>query len=199
MRQSSGSALIQIMACRLFDTKPLSEPALVYNKSIGTLGTTFSEMLIASHIFSLKKMHLNISSVNWWPCCPGGNELTPWGWNKWLTSCIQHFQLHFVQLISLYLDPNLPVFLRVYLTISHHWFNKWPNRWLELTFQVLWCHMSPLGHNELTRLLGENIFEVVNVKEIFAAHTVLADDLTLFGARCCQAACLYILLNNESS
>ena len=30
MRQYTGSALVQIMACRLFDVKPLSEPTLFY-------------------------------------------------------------------------------------------------------------------------------------------------------------------------
>ena len=30
MRQWTGSALVQIMACRLFETKPLPEPMLTY-------------------------------------------------------------------------------------------------------------------------------------------------------------------------
>ena len=30
MRQETGSALVQVMACRLFGTKPLSEPLLTY-------------------------------------------------------------------------------------------------------------------------------------------------------------------------
>ena len=38
-----GSALFQIMACRLFSTKPLSEPVLGL-LSIGPLGTNFSEI-----------------------------------------------------------------------------------------------------------------------------------------------------------
>ena len=42
---------------------------------IGPLGTNFSEILIEIHIFSFKKMHLNMSSGKWWPFCLGLNEL----------------------------------------------------------------------------------------------------------------------------
>ena len=41
MRQWTGSALVQIMACRLFGAKPLSNPVLLL--SIGSLGTNFME------------------------------------------------------------------------------------------------------------------------------------------------------------
>ena len=36
---------------------------------IDPLGTKFSEILIEIHTFSLKKMHLNMSSRKWWPFC----------------------------------------------------------------------------------------------------------------------------------
>ena len=36
-------------------------------------------MLFKIQIFSLIKLHLNMSSVKWWPYCPGGDELTHWG------------------------------------------------------------------------------------------------------------------------
>ena len=42
---------------------------------IGTPGTNFSENLIAIHIFSLKKMHLNMSFERWRPVCLGHNAL----------------------------------------------------------------------------------------------------------------------------
>ena len=42
---------------------------------IGTLGTNFSEILIEILTFSFKKMYLKVSSVKWWPFCPGGDEL----------------------------------------------------------------------------------------------------------------------------
>ena len=42
---------------------------------IEPLGTNFSEILIAIHIFSLQKMHLNMSSGKWGPFCLGLNVL----------------------------------------------------------------------------------------------------------------------------
>ena len=42
---------------------------------IGPSGTKFSEVLIKIHIFSLKKMHLKMSSGKWWPLCLGLNVL----------------------------------------------------------------------------------------------------------------------------
>ena len=42
---------------------------------IGPLGTNLSEILIAIYTFSLKKMHLKMSSGKWWPSCLGPNEL----------------------------------------------------------------------------------------------------------------------------
>ena len=36
---------------------------------VGPLGTNFSEISIVTHIFSLKKMHLKISSAKWRPFC----------------------------------------------------------------------------------------------------------------------------------
>ena len=39
--------------------------------SIGPLGTKLSEILIAIHLFSFKKMHLKMSSGKWRPCCLG--------------------------------------------------------------------------------------------------------------------------------
>ena len=45
---------------------------------IGPLGTNFSEILIAILTFSVKKMHLKMSSGNWGPFCLGLNELIQW-------------------------------------------------------------------------------------------------------------------------
>ena len=42
---------------------------------IGLLGTNFSEILIEMLTHSLKKMHLKLSSVKWWPVCFGLNML----------------------------------------------------------------------------------------------------------------------------
>ena len=64
MLQSFRSALVQIMACRLFGAKPLFKPMLCY-----------CEILIKIPNFSFTRMHLNISSAKWLPFCPGIDEL----------------------------------------------------------------------------------------------------------------------------
>ena len=50
------------MACRLVGTKPLSDP--IPELLIGPLRINFSEILIKILIFSLKKMHLKVSSAD---------------------------------------------------------------------------------------------------------------------------------------
>ena len=62
----------QIMACRLFGGKSLSELMLGL-LSIGPLGTNFSEIKIQN--FSFMKMHLKILSVKWQLFRPGRDEL----------------------------------------------------------------------------------------------------------------------------
>ena len=81
MRPCIGSALVQIMACRLFGAKSLSKPT-----SIGPLGTNLSEILIKIRNFSFTKMHLKISFVKWRPSCPGGDELI-----KSCTKCVSRY------------------------------------------------------------------------------------------------------------
>ena len=53
MRQWIGSALVQIMACRIFGVKSLATN--VRTILIGPLGTNFSEILIEIHTFSFEK------------------------------------------------------------------------------------------------------------------------------------------------
>ena len=55
------SALVQVMACRLFGAKPLPEPMLAYCQ-LGLLGTNLSEIRIGIPSFSFKKMHLKLSA-----------------------------------------------------------------------------------------------------------------------------------------
>ena len=43
--------------------------------SIGPLGINLSEILIKIQNFSFTKVHLEISSVKWWPLCPRGDQL----------------------------------------------------------------------------------------------------------------------------
>ena len=62
------------MACRLDGAKPLSK----INAGIlliVPLGTNFSEILIGIQTFSIKKMHLKMSSAKWRPFCLGLNVL----------------------------------------------------------------------------------------------------------------------------
>ena len=51
---------------------------------IGPLGINFSEILIEIYTFSLKKMHLKMSSGKWPPYCLGLNVLT---WTCQWTTC----------------------------------------------------------------------------------------------------------------
>ena len=56
---------------------------------IGPLGTNFSEVLIGIHTFSLKKMHLKMSSAKWRPFCLVLNVLSNVKyWNKSTVSFI---------------------------------------------------------------------------------------------------------------
>ena len=67
MRQQCRLSLFQILACRLIDAKPLSEPTLVYCQ------INFSEISMEIQTFSFKKMRLKSSSAEWQPSCLGLN------------------------------------------------------------------------------------------------------------------------------
>ena len=58
MRQLTGSALVQIMACRLFGAKPLLEPMLGYCQMDSW------EQIAMKFESEFKKMHLKLSSGN---------------------------------------------------------------------------------------------------------------------------------------
>ena len=68
MRRWTGSALVQIMACRLDGAKPLSEPMLTYYQ-FDHRETYFNEILFEIQIFSFSKMRLNMSSTKWRSFC----------------------------------------------------------------------------------------------------------------------------------
>ena len=59
------------------DLSPGRRQAIIWTSAgillIGPLGTNFNEFLIEIHIFSLKKMHLKMSSGKWRPFCLGLN------------------------------------------------------------------------------------------------------------------------------
>ena len=63
---------------------------------LGPLGTYFSEILIDIYIFSFKKMHLKLSSGNWWPFCLGLNLLTGKGLVTGI--CISKLGHHWIRL-----------------------------------------------------------------------------------------------------
>ena len=65
MHQQTKSSLIQIMACCMAGTKQLSDPMLEY------WFDPWEQILIEMHTFSFKKMHLKMSSGNWWTFCLG--------------------------------------------------------------------------------------------------------------------------------
>ena len=67
MRQWIRLALVQIMACNIFGTKPLSIPMLRYCHSV--------KFLVKIRNFSFTKMHLKISSAKWQPFCSRRDEL----------------------------------------------------------------------------------------------------------------------------
>ena len=71
-----GGALVQIMACRLFDAKPLSKPML-YHCQFGPLGKkNFTEILIKIWSFSFKKMRLKMPCAKITAILFRGDELT---------------------------------------------------------------------------------------------------------------------------
>ena len=61
-----GSALVQIMACRLGGTKPLSKPMLAYFRLDPWEQTSVNFFFFYQNTnFSIMKMHQKISSVKW--------------------------------------------------------------------------------------------------------------------------------------
>ena len=71
MRHQSRPSLVQIMTCRLFGTKPLSEPMLDFCRLVHRMGTYFSEIWNKTQPFSLMKI-----SEKFWPSFLGLNVLT---------------------------------------------------------------------------------------------------------------------------
>ena len=63
MRRWTGSALVQVMACRLDGAKPLSEPMLPYCQ-LDSKEHISMKFLFEIQMFSTKKMPLDMSSAN---------------------------------------------------------------------------------------------------------------------------------------
>ena len=85
MHQWTGSALVQVMTCRLFSTKPLPEQMLTHyhwtprNKLQGNLNRKQN--------FPSMKIYLKLAAAKWQPFCPGRDELIPVDCVQSLTGC----------------------------------------------------------------------------------------------------------------
>ena len=77
MRQGTGPSLVQVMACRLFGSKPLPEPMLGKNQ----WNVNRNDI-----IFIQENAFENIVCQKWTPFCPGGDVLMYWltFWWRWL-------------------------------------------------------------------------------------------------------------------
>ena len=93
MRQYNIPTLLQIMACRLSGTKPLSEPVLPYCHL--TLRNIFQWNLFKIRRFSFKEMHLKMLSAKWRPFCLGLNVLHVWMELFWYQWCIFLSQIRY--------------------------------------------------------------------------------------------------------
>ena len=94
VRRWIGSALLQIMVCRLFDTKPLSGQTFRYSQELSPRPLVYRNkrqwnfnQIIKIENFSFTEMHLNISSVKWQPFCQvcvwgGWGVGGGWGWGS---------------------------------------------------------------------------------------------------------------------
>ena len=79
MRQWTGSALVHIMACRLFGAKPLPEPMLAYCQldSREQISVKFESEF---YHFHSRKCIWNFRLPKCRPFCPGGDEITEQDW-----------------------------------------------------------------------------------------------------------------------
>ena len=90
---------------------------------IGSLGTDFSEILIEIQIFSLKKMHLKMSSAKRWPYCLGLNVLKWHNYSVQLGCGTTWHNSHLVNRLSVAdvesanITPKSDVFVKM---IAHH-------------------------------------------------------------------------------
>ena len=91
---------------------------------IGPWGTNCSEIWIGIHTFSLKKIHLKMSSVKWRPFCLGINVLTHWRRDTMAAIFEMPFSNAFswMKMSGFRLRFRRSLFPRVQLTIFQHWF-----------------------------------------------------------------------------
>ena len=75
MHQWNGSALVQVMACCLFGTKPLPEPMLTYCQ-LDCWEQISVKLESKFYHFHSRKCIWNCRLPKWRPFCPWGDELT---------------------------------------------------------------------------------------------------------------------------
>ena len=141
MHQQTGSALVQVTACRLFKcfapSHYLNQCLIIVN---WTLRNKFSEIRIKIQNFSFMKMHLKMLSAKLQPYFPGRDELrkwsfpelefphwgvslTHWGRDKMAisqTTLSNAFSL--MKILVFLFKFHWSLFLSVQSTIFHHWF-----------------------------------------------------------------------------
>ena len=74
MRQWTRSALVRVMACRLFGAKPLPEPMLAYCQ-LDLWEQISVKFELEFYHFLFRKCIWNCRLPKWRPFCPGGDEL----------------------------------------------------------------------------------------------------------------------------
>ena len=141
------------MACRLVGAKPLSEPMLEYCK-LDRLETNFSEILIAIHTFSFKKMHLKMSSPKRQPFCLGLNVLTHWGqWYIWVSinwAIIVNGLLPMWHQATTSTNDNVLPVGNLRINFSEIWFKVWRFPFKKMHLNML----SPIWRHRMTDILN---------------------------------------------
>ena len=77
MHQGTGSALVQIMACRLDGARPLSKPMPTYGQ-LDTKEHISIKFYLKFIYFHSRKCIWTCCLPKWQPFCPGGSELKGW-------------------------------------------------------------------------------------------------------------------------
>ena len=116
MRQWLGSALVRVMACRLFGANSLPEPLLAYSQidSCEQNEVKFSEF----YHFHSRKCILICRLPKWRSVCPGRDELISWLMTQWRKE-----PRHLVATV-LKFSRNTPS--SVTEVLSHWGRDKWP-------------------------------------------------------------------------
>ena len=115
--------------------------------SIGLLGMNFSEIWIRFYHFHLRKCILKCCLPNWWPFCPGADELTFSPWTKKSLSTITFVWMK-ISIWRILIQYNFVVFTVIqhaYNTVQCRISKKAPSESI-LTDVCI----SSLCHNEIT-------------------------------------------------